>query len=291
MPLRLSRRVLRLVGPMTRWARLLAERLGGRRALLVAAPLALAAVVSSCSFAHVVRAAARQHAALRHVDLEIRTVRPGWFAVRLLGVAGRPEGMPSVQLQVDEIRVNLGFLLGVQQLDLHGVRVDAHGALDHLRDEFAAWRALGSTAGGPREPSGSGPTVVADGVSLRWLDGESTDPRAEIEGMAAIWEHGDLRWSVKKAHARQGVADASLEDGEGELDRTGVIVRARASALTVNIELPAERVPAEAAVPTGRGPLPAPAPGANPAAASPAANPATPLVPMPDLPSLRTKAA
>ena len=221
------------------------------------------------------------------MDLEIRAVRPGWFAVRLLGIVARPEGMPSVQLQVDEIRVSLGFWLGVQRLELHGVGVDARAGLDHLREEFAAWRALGQTGGGAREPSRSGPMVVADGVCIRWLDGESSEPRVEVDGMAAIWEQGDLRWSVTKAHARQGVTDASLEDGEGELDRSGVIVRARASALTVNIELPPERAPAEAAAPIGRGPVPAPTPGASPATA----NPATPLVPMPDLLGLRTKAA
>src|SRR5271170_426982 len=131
-----------------------------RRGLQLAAPLSLALLLA-CSFGPVVRYAARTRAAKRHIGLEIRSVRPAWFAVRLLGVVARPDGMPSFQVRIDELRVGLGFGLGVDRLDLHGLAIEARGDLDPLREQIDAWRALGRPSGEPaREPSRSGPTVV-----------------------------------------------------------------------------------------------------------------------------------
>src|SRR5580704_12536711 len=96
-----------------------------RRGVLLAAPLALVALLGACGFGPIVRSMARSRAARRHVDLEIQAVRPGWFAVRLVGVLAHPQAMPSVQARIDEVRVGLGWLLRVERLDLQGVAVNA----------------------------------------------------------------------------------------------------------------------------------------------------------------------
>ncbi len=252
-----------------------------RRGVLIAGPLLLAGLLALFSFGPIVRSIARGRAGKRHVDLEIRAVRPGWFAVRLLGVVVRPEGMPDVLARIDEVRVGVGFFLHVEQLELHGGAVEARGDLDRLREEFETWRALSPPAGSP--PSGAaGPHVVVDGMSLHWEDAGSTDPKAEIEGIAAVWDSSRLRWSVDTGHARLGFAEAALVGAEGEADRSGVIGRARAAELTITIDRPAESATAERmpSVPSPPPPL---------AAQVPAANPATPLLVVPDLHGLRTK--
>jgi hypothetical protein len=256
-----------------------------RRELLLAGPLIVAAVLAAVTFGPIVRSVARGHAARRHVGLEIGAVRPAWFAVRLLRVVARPEGMPSVEARIDEVRVGLGFWLRVERLELHGVNVEVGGDVDRLRDEVAAWRALGRPEPATsRDPSTRSATVVVDGVSLRWRDDASAEPRAEFAGVAAVWDGDGLRWSAASARARLGFAEAALEGGEGEANRAGVIVRARAAAVAVTIERAAENGPTEplTAPPLLPGPVTAPMPAANPAA---------PLFPVPDLRGLRTKVA
>ncbi|HTB72290.1 MAG TPA: biosynthetic peptidoglycan transglycosylase [Polyangiaceae bacterium] len=253
-----------------------------RRAVLIAGPLLLAGLLALFSFGPIVRAVARGRAARRHVDLGIRAVRPGWFAVRLLGVVVRPEGMPDVLARIDEVRVGLGFFLRVEQLELHGGAVEAHGDLDRLREEFEAWRSLGP-APGSAPPAASGPRVVVDAMSLRWQDMDAAEPKAVAEGIGAVWDSGRLRWSVATGHARLGFFEASLVGGEGEADRGGVVSRARAAALTITIDRAAESATAE------RIPSTPPAPPPPLAAPAPAANPAAPLLVVPDLHGLRTK--
>ncbi len=201
--------------------------------------------------------------------------------MRLLGVVVRPEGMPDVLARIDEVRVGVGFSLRVEQVELHGAAVEARGDLDRLREEFEAWRALGP-ATGPAQPSAAGPHVVVDGMSVRWQDLDSAEPKAAIEGVAAVWDSSRLRWSIATGHARLGSVEASLVGGEGETDRSGVVGRARAAALTITIDRAAEGATAE------RTPsVPAPPPPL--AAQVPVANPATPLLVVPDLHGLRTK--
>lgn len=275
MRLRLSRRMVLLARSFVL----------SRRRVLLAAPFVLAGLVVLFSFGPIVRSVARSRAAKRHIDLDIRSVRPGWFAVRLLGVVARPQGMPGVRARIEEVRVGVGFFLRVERIELHGGDVEAKGDLDRLREQLEAWRALGRTDA-LAESSRPTPTVVIEGMSLWWLDGEPPAPRAEAEGIAAVWNRDGLRWSAAKAHARLGVAQASLEGGEGESDHAGVIIRARAAALAVTVdradEAPAPKPPAPAPPP----PSLAPPSRALPA---PAVNPAVPLLPVPDLHALRMK--
>jgi Transglycosylase len=256
-----------------------------RREVLLAGPLVVVGLLALLSFGPIVRSVARSRSARRHIDLEIRSVRPGWFAVRLLGVVARPEGMPGVRARIEEVRVGLGFGLRVERVELHGADVEAVGDLDRLREEVETWKALGrADAAAPGEPPKTTPTVVIEGMSLWWLDGEPATPRAEAEGIAAVWDREGMRWSAAKAHARLGVAQASLADAEGEADHAGVITRARAAALTVTVDRAAETVAPE----TPANVPPSPPPRLSPA---PAVNPAVPLLPVPDLHALRMKLA
>jgi hypothetical protein len=254
-----------------------------RRGVVLAGAISLVVVLAALSYGPVVRAVARGRAARRHLALEIGGVRPGWFGVHLRKVILRPEGVSSLEARVDDLRIGFGFFFAVDKVEVHGAEVDVHGDLDHVRDELTTWRARGQSekAGAVAEPNRPGPTIVVDGTTLRWFDGDTAEPKAEASGVAAVWDHDGLRWSVEKARARLGFAEASLEEGEGVADRAGVLSRARAAALTVAIDRAAEGGSAEnqaAVLPPG--PLPPPVA---------AASPAVPLISVPDLHGLRAK--
>ncbi len=53
-----------------------------RRELWLAGPFALTVLIVACGFGPAVRAIVRAEAAKRHIEVEVRSVRPGWFAVR-----------------------------------------------------------------------------------------------------------------------------------------------------------------------------------------------------------------
>src|ERR1700689_2786844 len=113
-----------------------------RRELLLAGPFSLTVLIAACGFGPVVRAITRAEAARRHVDIEVGGDSPGCFAIRFLGVGGRPEAVAGLHIEVEDVRIDLSVWLRPTQLGLHGVRIQATGPADQLRNDLTAWRAL-----------------------------------------------------------------------------------------------------------------------------------------------------
>jgi hypothetical protein len=254
-----------------------------RRGVLTAAPLAIAFTVACCSFGPLVRSAARARATRKHLGLEIRSVRPGWFSVVLQDLVVRPEGMPGVQVQVDRARVRFGFGFGVERVKLAGVTVDARGSAEELLDELSAWKELNRPVTNSTEGSRPSATIEVDGLGVRWADGVLSRPRAELAGASAIWSAVGLRIHAAEGHARAGSAEVAFTDAVGEIDSSGTVDLARAAALAVVLD----RTEGESKL-RRSDPDPSP-PSLHGAEPIPVSDPATPLLPIPDTHALRGK--
>jgi|CZKU01.1.fsa_nt_gi hypothetical protein len=252
-----------------------------RRATWVAGAASATLLLSAFSFGPLVRSVARATATRRHLTLEIGSVRPAWFAVRLRDVVVRPESMPSIVVRLDEVRAGLTLGFGIERLDLDGVMVDVRGATTEIRSQFAAWHDLSTAASAPTVTSSPGPIVAVDGLSLRWRDGDSPRPAGELDAVAATWDRDGLRWRAGSARLRADSAEASLSEGEGQLDRRGGVVRARASAFVVDlagVDDPGHGERIASNVPASVGSV-APA------------DPGAPVIPLPDTHALREELA
>jgi hypothetical protein len=259
-----------------------------RRGVLIAAPLALVFTVACCCFGPLVRAAARGRATRRHLALEVHSARPGWFSVVLHDLIVHPERMPGVEARVDRARVSFGLGLGIDRVELSGVSVVAQGTSEELRDQLAAWKDLNRQDPNPAaEKSRSSVTVAVDGLAVRWMAGLPPQPKAEFSGASAIWGPAGLRVHAAEGRARFGSAELTFTNAVGAIDPVGTIELARAAALVMVLDR-AEGDPR----PRRPDPDPSPPPlshhGAEPL---PVADPAAPLVPVPDTHALRGKVA
>ena len=252
---RLSRLAVLLAGAITRLK---------QRRVLIAGGITLAVVLVMLSFGPVVRAVAHGRAARRHVALEIGSVRPGWFGVHLRKVV-RPARGGDLDPDSRGRRAGRPRLAAGRRHDRGPRRRRSRSAATSntcarssqpgVRSATPRAKAQRTSRADRARPSSS--TGRPSAGSPR----ESAEAKAEADGLAAVWDHDGLRWSVARAQARLGFAEASLEGGEGEADRAGVLSRARAAALTVTIERAAEGGAAEtqaAVLPPG--PLPPPVP-------------------------------
>ena len=169
-------------------------------------------------------------AARRHVAVEIASVRPAWFGVRLSGVVAHLEGVPGAVIEVRSARIGLSGGLYLEDIEVKGVTVTLTGPEASLREQLAAWRALsGKRSGAPQRS----PRVEVDGLSLRWDDGQSPDARAEVHGLDAASGATGLRMTVAGVRGRLGPAVLDLTGGTAETDASGALVRARAASLRV----------------------------------------------------------
>jgi hypothetical protein len=291
--LRLAR--LRLNRLRVRGLRLTRLHLTRRRAVALGLPTAVV-LVGALGFAPLVRSEVVAEAARRRMDVTVGAVRPAWFGARLVGVTARLQGVDAAQARLDEVVVRLSAGLRVRRLEVHGGDVRLTGTEETLRDELRTWRDGRATASPRRHGSMS---VAVDGISIRWDEGVSNEPRVEARGIGVTSDDRGLRLTLSDARARLGNGVVELSNGAGDLDPAGALVRARAASLVVQWSSRADTGPAtppESEAPPAAPPLsPAVArlahhrpraPGAMPAAAAPA----TPLVPLPDLRGARAHA-
>jgi hypothetical protein len=217
-----------------------------RRQLVVAGGLVLAALVCACAFGPVVRAQVAQEATRRHLEVEVRAVRPAWFAVRLVGVTVRPEGVDALGAKLDEVRVSLTGSLRVEQIELRGGEINVHGDLEHVREELQRWRAgRGEPGAGTERVAG----VTGEALSLRWDDDMSQAPRADVHGLGFNRDAQGVRLGVSDGHfqlsgVQVGVVDASLQ-----LDPGGGLTRAHAAGLVLEMGARTGSKPLEAPPP------------------------------------------
>ena len=273
-------------------------RLDRRRPIVVAGALLGAIAIAVAIYGPVVRAVVHREASRRHVDVSIGSVRPGWFAVRLLDVSAQPQGMSSIRAHVDEVRVGLGILFQVRRLGAHGVQLALTGSPESLREDWHKWRGDRPQADG----SSSRLPIEVDGLYLKWVDPDASTWGADLHGAAVSRDAAGTRLALGDGRIQLGAASVELNDVDASLDADGMFSKARIKALTVGLA-PASAPPssdrnagpsAPPAAPTpppviARAPRPARR-GEHPKAAVPE-DAGAPLVPMPDLRAARGKAA
>lgn len=134
--------------------------LGVALLLLVAGALALGPVV---------RTVASARARERGLELDIGSVRPGWFSIALRDASVRLTGAPALSARFDLLRVRFTPWLSVREVGAHGGQVMLEGSLDQVTDQLSAWRAARRGAG--QEGSSEGGAridVHVEGLSLSW---------------------------------------------------------------------------------------------------------------------------
>ena len=188
--------------------------------------MAVAASVGALSFGPVVRARVAREAARRHLEVRVGAVRPGWFAVRLVDVSVRAEGVSAVTSTFDEVRVDLARDLHVRSVAVHGGRVDVVGDAASLRAQIEALRALGpseSDATGPRTP------LRGDGIALHWEAANEGAIAVEASGAGFTRDDQGTRLFADFARVARGadiVAEASfaaLALGRGGVPKGGSV--------------------------------------------------------------------
>lgn len=260
-----------------------------RKLILVAAALLLCLVVGvALAFGPVVRARVASEAAKRHVEVQVGSVRPGWFSVHLTNLTVRPSGVTALEVHLEEVDVGLSAGLRVSSVVLHGGEVRASGSFDTLRDQIRAWR----EQGGP--PSGAAARsfpISGDSFVVVWVDRD--DRVAQAHGLGFRRDEEGMRFSVGDASLHLPDAEAAtieLADASVELDPHGDLVRAHADTATLAWTPPAAVAPSEVSEADSPAKSATPTPRGAKAPPPPAPLPSTPLVPLPDTHALRERA-
>lgn len=181
---------------------------------LAAGAIALAlSAIAALSFAPIVRAVAVAHARRMGIELDIRSVRPGFGVVRLRDVRATLVNVPAVRAQLDCIEINPTMFFGVEAVAVHGGRVALSGSLDDLERQISALRkGRLSTETTARD---QGAAIEVDGVDLVWK---------ELHGGTRIWGAQYARTPSGDEHAGADLV---------RLNRDGSGIEAQGASLTL----------------------------------------------------------
>ncbi len=268
-----------------------------RRTWIVSGALAVLALAAALSFSPLVRAKIAAEAARRKLDVEVGTVRPGFFSLTLRDVHVRLQNVRGVDVRLPEIRVELSASLKPRELVAQGGTVSLEGSPEELRDAIRAWRGEGTAGGG-----GGGSTPWrAEGIAITWSPTAGAPPSLTSQGVSVERSDDGYRIALEGAKASDGDAHAELATLSVQLEPSGALKSAKVGRVQLSYDLALGPDPSAAPAVSPLDPAPPPLPvvlpskrrGARPAAPSPvAATPssAPPLLPLPDLHALRHKA-
>ncbi len=190
-------------------------------ALLVAASGVGAAALAAPAL---VRARARDRAAVYGATVEIAKVRPSLSGVRLLGVGVTFGDAPSLRVSLDEVDVDGGPLAGVRAVSVKGGRIDAKGSRDELAAQLSKVAARRPASAGPA----AAPTPVrVSGLSVAW---GSPDGEVSADAVAARREAGALEASVGRLSWSRPTLSASVKGLRVSLERGAAGLRAKSVA-------------------------------------------------------------
>ena len=242
-----------------------------RRQTIVSAGVALGLIIVVLSFGPVARGRVMSEAARRNLEVHVGSVRPGWFAVGLRDVTVQPVGAPGVHVHVGSVEVGLSATLRPSELAVRDGDVSLEGSVEELKKEIDAWRGnggSGSEGGGGRKLR-----VRGEGFSVRWKDGAGGG--AELRDVGFVRDGDALDVTVGELSAHHGGGSVSVKAGAIGLGPGGQLQKAHAAEAQVQW--------------TMRHAVDAPAKLEPPPAKQ--VNPGAPLLPLPDLHELRTRAA
>lgn len=261
---------MRIPWPAWRWL----ERVRlSRRQIIVSVAVALGVILLAVGFGPIARGRLMSEAARRKLEVHVGSVRPGWFAVGLKDVTLQPVGAPGVHVHVGSMEVGLSATLHPSELVVRDGDVALDGSVEELKKEIEAWRGSAgtSTEGG----SGKKVRVRGERFSVRWKD--EGRGGAELHDVGFAREGDAIDITVGELTAHHGGASVSVKGGAIGLGPGGQLEKAHATEAEVQWTMRHT----EDAVPKLE---------PSPAAAK-QVNPGAPLLPLPDLHELRTRAA
>jgi hypothetical protein len=278
-----------------------------RRALLIAAGVAVLIVgVLALAFGPLARARIAAEADRRQLDVDVGSIRPGFFAVTLADVRVRPRGVRGLEATLEAVRVDLSASFSVADVQVSGGAVVVVGEPEdvarRLRDlRGAQVKGDGASARGSKAP------LRADGLSLTWKIPSGGELSGRGIALARDGAATRLRCGACSAHLKDLAIEAT--GAEIELSSDGAPRRLEATSLVVaQLSSTAPEVAASAAVSAAE-PAPPPLPivtkraarggksapaaraargGKSVPAAAPAP-PSGPVLPLPDLHALRAR--
>jgi hypothetical protein len=223
------------------------------------------------AFGPVVRARAEAAAGRRGLAIEVGAVRPRWGGLVLRQVTVRAKELPSLWVELDEVRVDATVGGRVEAVTVLGGQVHANGTIAALRQEvdaFAAARAKGPAASPPAGTPKTAMKLTMSGLSVFWkggADGEAVLQRVQLSrdeaGVKASVGEGKLVGPVGLGLDTGGVL-VLVEDGAMGLGRDEAAVHGyRLTSLTskrLAVTLPSAPDSAEPSLPA------APASAASP---------------------------
>lgn len=252
-----------------RWPRRL--RLS-RKQTIASAAVALALILVTVGFGPIARGRVMSEAARRHLEVHVGSVRPGWFAVGLKDVTVQPVGAPGVHVHVGSMDVGLSATLRPSDLLVRDGEISLDGSVEELKKELETWR--GSGGGSSEGGSGRKLRVRGEGFSLQWKDGGGGG--AELRDVGFLRDGDAIDVTVGQLTAHHGGASVAVKAGAIGLGPGGQLEKAHATEAEVQWTLRrTQDAPAKV----------------EPAAPKQPVNPGAPLLPLPDLHELRTKAA
>ncbi len=255
------------------------------------------------AFGPIVRSRVAKEADRRKLDVDVGSVRPGFFAVTLRDVKARPRGVPGVEARLDEVRVEMSAGFSVQEVKAKGGGIFIEGEPDDVAQRLRDFKKTSAPdeAAPASAPSSSKP-ISAEDLSLTWkLPSGGAFTGA---GLRASRDPSGIKLGCLKCAASETLHHLTLEVTEADIDLApdGSPRHIKATTLTVAHEPPksAESKQASSAA-TEIAPPPLPiaiAPtkkkGKVIAVAAPAPPPSAPdepVLPLPDLHAMRARIA
>jgi hypothetical protein len=183
-----------------------------------AAALAIAAVGAAAAFGPLVRGRVADVAKARHLAVEVGSVRPGWFSVRLSDVRARAEGVDGAEARLSEVRVGLTAALGVSEVTVRGGEIRVEGEPEHLAEQLRAWKERAAVRG-----EGSGGTKKVP-VTMGEIALHAAFAGGTLEGKAlgiSRSDAGELTLTAGALDARQEGRGVELSGVRVELGADG----------------------------------------------------------------------
>lgn len=283
-------------------------RLRRRPPLPVLIPVGLLLVlliIFAFAFGPIVRGRVQKEADRRRLDVEVGSVRPGFFAVSLRDVKVKPRGVAGVEVKLDDVSVDLTASLSVQEVKAKGGSITVEGEPDDVMERLTEFRRSSSPAS-PSPGSSSAKTPMSvEGLSFSWRlpsGGEFTGVGLRVARDASSIKLGCATCSA--SHLFHGakiigtVTNADVELAPDGAPRKIVIVTldfaheavAKRDAPKAPPTSTGELVPPPLPVQVGKKKGAKHPPAPNPVSATPAIPP-EPLLPFPDLHALRARLA
>jgi len=274
--------------------------------------LAVVATVA-LSFGPIVRARVGREAAKRGLDVRVTSAYPGFFAVRLVGVTARLEGVSAISFQAPEVRVDFDAFMHPREVTVAGGRVQADGALNELAEAVDQWkqrRPARAGGGGGRSAS-----LRGEGLAVGWTGPDAESMQASGVAFSRAGDAATL--AVEHAELRRKALSLDVSVASVELASGGVLKSARATSASVtwrDAGATGSDTPAPPAPSPGIDPAPPPLPlpvaaipgkrgrASRTASAAPVApivpallpqpaDASPPLLPVPDIHRLRARVA